>query len=77
MIEFEVEQAGCSSCATRVREALSPLATVHAVEIEETADVASVRMDAATQDDVARALASASAGSGHEYRVRPGSWRFA
>jgi hypothetical protein len=75
---FEVEEAGCPSCAARVSEALAPLARVDAVEIDETADRATVRvspdreLSERTVNDV---LADASEGAGHAYRVRPGSWR--
>ncbi len=75
---FEVEQAGCESCAARVRSALDPLVTVAAIEIDEEADAAMVRLAPgtdATEDDVNRALLEASQGSGHAYRVKPGSWR--
>ena len=77
MTTFEVEQAGCESCAARVRSALEPLAVVDAIEIDESADQATVRLgDAAiTETDVNAALRAASDGSGHTYRVRPGSWR--
>lgn len=75
---FEVEQANCSSCAARVRAALAPLARVDSVEVEHGAETARVRLtpDGELGEDVVnRALAAASAGSGHEYRVKPGSWR--
>lgn len=75
---FEVEEAGCDSCAALVRGALEPLATVESVEVDEAADRATVRLDAAAElaeADVAAALAGASAGAGHAYRVRPGTWR--
>jgi hypothetical protein len=75
---FEVEQAGCESCATRVREALAPLAEVHSVEIQAEEDVASVRLspDAELSESVVnRVLHEASEGAGHAYRVKPGSWR--
>ena len=75
---FEVEEAGCDSCAALVRGALEPLATVESVEVDEAADRATVRLDAApelAEADVAAALAGASAGAGHAYRVRPGSRR--
>jgi copper chaperone CopZ len=74
---FEVEQAGCASCAERIRDALAPLATVERITIDEEADTARVLISA---DDireaaVSEALARASVGSGHAYRVRDGSWR--
>ena len=75
-LSFVVEQAGCESCARLVRGALEPLATVESIEVDEDADAATVRLTGeATEDDVNLALAAASEGSGHEYRVRPGSWR--
>jgi copper chaperone CopZ len=76
-VEFVVEQAGCSSCADRVRTALEAIAMVDAVQVDEEADAASVRMrspDPISADAVGRLLSEA-AGSGHEYRVQPGSWR--
>jgi hypothetical protein len=76
---FAVEEAGCDSCATRVREALTPLVTVHAIEIDAERDRATVRVDpepAISESDINRVLGEASAGSGHSYRVEPGSWRF-
>ena len=77
-VTFVVEQAGCESCAKRVESALSPLADVHSVEIDEDADVATVRAAGALSEAQANdALAEASHGSGHVYRVRAGSWRTA
>ena len=76
-ITFVVEQAGCGSCAARVREALEPLGAIDAIEIDEQADSAAVQLDAdgaIAEHEVEGALASASLGSGHEYRVKPGSW---
>ena len=75
---FEVEQAGCESCASRVRDALEPLVAVAGIEIDEAADAATVTLEhgAETSEDVVnRALLEASHGSGHAYRVKPGSWR--
>ena len=75
---FEVEQAGCASCAARVRRALADLAPVAEIEIDEDEDTATVRLApgaSASEDEVNRALADASHGSGHAYRVKPGSWR--
>lgn len=73
---FEVEHAGCESCADRVREALAPLGTVRELAVYEDADSATVRLaSVATEADVNRALLEASHGSGHAYRVRPGSWQ--
>jgi copper chaperone CopZ len=77
-VVFEVEQAGCSSCATRVRDAIAPLAAVDSVEIDETADMATVHVSAdgdLEESAVNGALAVASRGAGHAYRVKPGSWR--
>jgi copper chaperone CopZ len=78
MVVFEVEEAGCSSCATRVRDALAPLASVESVEVDEAADTATVRVSPdgeLLQSAVDRALADASRSAGHAYRVKPGSWR--
>jgi hypothetical protein len=75
---FEVEQAGCPSCGTRVRQALAPLATVRDVEIDAEADTATVRLDGGpkiSEQAVNRALRKVSEDSGHSYRVKPGSWR--
>jgi copper chaperone CopZ len=77
-VVFEVEEAGCSSCAARVRDALAPLASVEAVEIDEAADMATVRVSpdgGLDESAVNGALAEASRGAGHAYRVKPGSWR--
>ena len=75
-LTFEVEQAGCASCAARVREALAPVARVDAVDVDEGRDAATVRVraEALSEDEVNRLLHEAS-GAGHEYRVAPGSWR--
>lgn len=75
-ISFVVEQAGCESCAQLVRGALEPLGTVEAVEVDERADEATVRLGGeTTEEEVNLALAGASQGVGHAYRVRTGSWR--
>jgi copper chaperone CopZ len=75
-VSFLVEEAGCDSCAVRVREALEPLGIVQSLEVDEAADAATVTLGGdATQEHVELALAAASAGAGHTYRVRPGSWR--
>jgi hypothetical protein len=77
-VSFEVEQAGCESCAARVRGALAPLLEISALEIDESRDAAVVvaRADQEprieTMDEL---LAAASEGAGHAYRVRPGSLR--
>jgi copper chaperone CopZ len=76
-VEFVVEQAGCSSCADRVRTALEAIATVHAIEVDEEVDAAAVRLevcDPISEEAVGKLLIEAAA-SGHEYRVQPGSWR--
>lgn len=76
-IRFAVEQAGCDSCAALIRETLEPVAEVHAIDVDEAADEASVRVAFApglTPERVDELLAEASAGLGHDYRVRPGSW---
>lgn len=75
---FQVEQAGCASCAELIRETLEELVPVADVAIDEDADLATVRLApgaAPTVDAVERLLAEAAQGTGHEYRVRPGSWR--
>ena len=76
-VEFVVAQAGCSSCATRVRDALAELGMVQELAIDEAADVARVSLSGSSvsEDGVNDALRKASAGAGHEYRVQPGSWR--
>jgi copper chaperone CopZ len=76
-VVFEVEQAGCPSCAARVRGALAPLGAVGEIDIDEEADEATVRLrvePSVGEDEVNRALLLASRGSGHGYRVKPGSW---
>jgi copper chaperone CopZ len=76
-VRFVVEHAGCPSCAARIRAALEAIVTVEAIEVNETADTATVSVanpPRAFEDAVAFALRKASAGSGHEYRVQPGSW---
>ena len=79
-ITFEVEQAGCESCAARVRGALAPLLEISALEIDESRDAAVVTARAAEEppvETIDQLLAAASEGAGHAYRVRPGSWRLA
>ena len=74
---FEVEQAGCESCAALVRDALEEVATVLDVTIDEDADLATVRLAAEapiSEGEVDASLRDASP-EGHAYRVRPGSWR--
>ncbi len=66
-----MEEAGCESCAARIRAALEPLAAVESIEVDERDDVAHVRLaDDVSGDAVAEALAAASNGSGHVYRLR-------
>jgi copper chaperone CopZ len=77
-VEFVVEEAGCSSCADRVRRALEAIGTVEAIEVDEGADSAGIRLRSLAQlseATVRRVLQEASSGSGHEYRVQTGSWR--
>ena len=77
-VAFEVEHAGCESCAALVRRALGDLVDVAEIAIDEEADSATVtlaRETNASEDEINRALEEASHGSGHAYRVRPGSWQ--
>jgi heavy-metal-associated domain-containing protein len=74
-LRFVVEHAGCESCATRIRSALAPLLAVETITIDEAADVATVvaRADPLPpRVAIDAALAEASMGSGHTYRIRPG-----
>jgi len=73
---FEVEEAGCESCAALVRDALEEVATVLDVTVDEEADRATVRLEASSlsSGQVDRLLREASP-EGHSYRVLPGSWR--
>lgn len=73
---FEVEQAGCESCGKLIGAALGEVGTVESVAIDESADLATVVLSGAPAPGaVDTALEEASAGAGHEYRVRAGSWR--
>ena len=77
-VSFEVEQAGCASCAARVREALAPLLEISELEIDESLDAGVVTAQAVEEPSVEainELLAVASEGAGHAYRVRPGSLR--
>jgi copper chaperone CopZ len=75
-VSFVIEEAGCASCADRIRDALEALGPVGKVAVDETHDTATVVMGTVIDPDaVAAALEDASAGSGHTYRLRPGSWR--
>jgi copper chaperone CopZ len=77
-ITLEIEQAGCSSCASRIDTALSRIATVEEIVVDEVADTAKVRLGGSPGEAaVAAALADASAGSGHSYRIKSGSWQTA
>lgn len=76
-VEFTVENAGCASCAALVRDVLSELGAVESVIVDEARDAAAVRLAGTTAIAVVRVnrlLADASSGSGHAYRVAPGSW---
>jgi copper chaperone CopZ len=75
-VVFDVEQAGCESCATLIAAALRTVGTVESIDVDETADTAKVVLSGfAERDAVDAALAEASAGAGHAYCVRAGSWR--
>ena len=77
-VSFDVEQAGCESCAARVRGALAPLVSISALEIDESRDAAIVVGRAAEEpavETIDALLAGASKGAGHAYRVSPGSLR--
>jgi heavy-metal-associated domain-containing protein len=70
---FVVEEAGCQTCAERVRSALAPLLTVDTISIDAASDTATVVAHADTPpslDVIDAALAGASAGSDHTYRVQ-------
>ena len=75
-VVFDVEQAGCESCGKLISAALSHVGAVESIDIDEDADTATVVLsDAPSRDAVDTALAKASAGAGHAYRVRTDSWR--
>jgi len=77
-VRFDVEQAGCESCASLVREALSPVLAIAELEIDQERDVARVTgqlLDGSSVEVVDRLLAAASVDTRHAYRVGPGSWR--
>ena len=77
VIRFNVEQAGCPSCASLIREALDAIADVEGIEIDESADLAVVRLQQGanlSEQIVADVLEMVSRDSGHAYRVQPGSW---
>ena len=76
-VRFVVEQAGCPSCASLIREALDAIADVDGIEIDEVADLATVRLRQGanpSQQTVEGVLETVSRDSGHAYRVQPGSW---
>lgn len=76
-VRFVIEQAGCSSCASLIRDALGTIADVEAIDIDEDADLAMVRLGQssnASEQTVADVLEAVSRGSGHAYRVQSGSW---
>jgi copper chaperone CopZ len=76
-VRFEVERAGCESCASLVREALAPVLTIEELEIDQDRDVARVTaqaLDGSSAEAVDRLLAAVSENSGHAYRVGAGSW---
>jgi len=73
---FAVEQAGCESCGKVISAALNRVGIVESIEIDEDADTATVVLSGSAEPDtVDAALEEASAGAGHAYRVRTGSWR--
>jgi cation transport ATPase len=77
-IRFVVEEAGCASCAALVQEALTPIADVQAIDVDESTDCATVRVvhsSDLSQEAVNKVLRNASSAAGHDYRVKPGSWR--
>ena len=72
-LHFVVEEAGCESCAERVRSALEALVTVESISIDDGEDTATVVARADTPpslDAIDAALADASSGAGHTYRLR-------
>jgi hypothetical protein len=76
--QFVVDGAGCESCAERVRSAVAPLVTVESITIDESTDTATVVVRAESPpsvDAIDAALADASTGSGHAYRVQRRSFR--
>jgi copper chaperone CopZ len=76
-VRFDVDHAGCPTCAERVKGALASMATVAQVSIDEESDTATVSIITETpidQTTVNAALTRASTGSGHEYRVKADSW---
>jgi len=75
-VVFDVEQAGCESCGKLISAALSHVGTVESIDIDESSDTATVVLSGQPSPaSVDAALEEASAGAGHAYRVRAGSWR--
>ena len=75
-VEFVVAEAGCESCATRVRSAVATLVSVTSISIDEGDDTAKVTGRTAsdvTAEALDELLAAASEGAGHRYHVVPGS----
>ena len=75
-VEFVVAEAGCESCATRVRSAVASVVSVTSIAIDEDDDTARVTGRAAsdvTTEALDDLLAVASEGAGHRYHVVPGS----
>ena len=76
-VRFVIEQAGCPSCASLIRDALDTITDVEAIDIDGDADLAIVRLGQsshASEQTVADVLEAVSRESGHAYRVQPGSW---
>lgn len=76
-VTFVVEEAGCDSCASRVRSSLEPLGEVQTIDVDHEADSSTVTVLPVAQlseQSVNGALRDASAGTSHTYRVKPGSW---
>jgi len=76
-IQFVVENAGCVSCGELIRGSLSAIGDAEVVDIDEDADVATVRLASThpvSVEDVDQILEVASEGSAHAYCVQPGSW---
>ncbi len=72
---FDVEEAGCESCAKLLRQALGAIGSVEQVQIDEAADRASIVLSGdVSRQTVETTLHEASLGAGHAYRIRPGSW---
>jgi hypothetical protein len=75
---FEVEHAGCSSCAERISGALSAIVDVEEIVIDEEKDMARLAIRGSgelSQAEIRDALVRASVGSGHEYHIKRGSWQ--